>query len=211
MISKLVQGMSLDDKLGLIAPLAIHKTPNVIWTLGSSFNLWTSQPINLHEGEDADSVEVEDRLYPTWYSPNVWMVKREAFSRVGGYDPFYRIMFDESDFGMRLRRAGYKCAIYPMARTYHLGFLERGKAPALRILGIESPARAYCFARNRSVFVRRHFPLLNRIVVIVVFVPLFALYYGAISLWNGRPGIAWAFLKGSVAGWFSFPKEHFAG
>ncbi|MDX9867783.1 MAG: glycosyltransferase family 2 protein [Kiritimatiellia bacterium] len=207
MVSKLVRGMSLDSALGQIAPLAIHKAPNLIWTLGSTFNLWTSQPKNLHEREPADRVALEDRLYPSWYSPNVWMVKKEAFDRIGGCDPFYRIMFDESDFGMRLRRAGYRSAIYPMARTYHLGFLEPGKTAALRGLGIESPERAYCFARNRSVFVRRHFPPVNRAVVLTVFVPLFAVYYGAVALRHRRPDIAWAFLKGTFAGWFSFPRE----
>lgn len=36
-----------NPKLGLVAPMAIHKRPgkeNLIWSLGSDFNRWTSQP-----------------------------------------------------------------------------------------------------------------------------------------------------------------------
>ena len=49
---------------------------------------------------------------------------------------------------------------------------------------------------------RRHFNLPQILSVTFVFAPLSAAYYGLTALKNGRPDIAWAYLKGTLAGMF---------
>ena len=68
------------------------------------------------------------------------------------------------------------------------------------MLGIEKTYRTYCFARNRLRFARRHFSLLQILSVSLIFAPLSAVYYGVVALRNKRPDIAWAYLKGTIAG-----------
>jgi len=195
---------------GLVAPLAIHQRlgkANAIWSLGSDFNRWTSQPkdrdpnLPLEEFERRQAREPA-AVYPTTYYPNGFMVPRAVYDTVHGFEESYEQIFEESDFGWKTCEAGFKCFIATRARTDHLGFLEPGCVPVLRQLGIEKPRRTFCFARNRIRFARRHFTFLQALSVAFVFAPLSCGYYGLVALRNRRPDIGGAYLKGTVAGIF---------
>ena len=215
--TELLAAFDTQPQAGLVAPLAIHRRPGkdgVIWSLGSDFNRWTSQPKDHHPNlplADLDNIvpsppsatgAVTATLLPTTYYPNGFIVPRAVFDRVGGFEESYEQIFEESDFGWKIMEAGYKNFIATRARTDHLGFLEPGCVPALRQLGIEKSRRTYCFARNRLRFARRHFSALQILCVTLIFAPLSAVYYGAVALKNRRPDIAWAYLKGTLAGIF---------
>ena len=202
-IPELVRAFEADPRLGLAAPVAIHRRPgleNAVWSLGSDFNRWTSQPRDRCPNLPADRLPAMRKSYPTSYYPNGFMVPRAVYDAVGGFDEKYVQIFEESDFGWLVREAGYECIVLTSARTEHLGFLEPGCTPELRRLGIEKPYRTYCFARNRLRFARKHFSALQALSVSLVFAPLSALYYGAAALRRRRPDIAWAYLKGTVRG-----------
>ena len=192
-------------KLGLVAPMAIHMRPgksNVIWSLGSDFNHWTSQPKDHCPNLPIAELPDNPKSYPTSYYPNGFMVPRKVFDEVGGFDEKYIQIFEESDFGWKIREAGYEEIVLTTARTEHHGFLEPGCVPELRQLGIEKPYRTYCFARNRLRFARKHFSFLQILSVSFVFAPLSCGYYGLVALKNRRPDIAWAYFKGTLVGIF---------
>lgn len=201
--AELTTAFESDEKIGLIAPLAIQNRRGgapTIWTLGCDFNRWTSMPRNSSADLPLDDFTENGKLFPTTYSPNAFMVSREAFVKIGGFDESYVIVYEESDFGWRLIEAGYLAYIAPKARTTHLGVVEPGSASSLRLLGIERVARTYYFARNRIKFARRHFSFLQVLSVALVFAPLSVLYYCPIALRNHRPDIAWAYIKGTIKG-----------
>ena len=198
---------------GLIAPMAVHKCRgdvDIIWSLGSDFNRWTSQPCDLHPNLPLDELpkilgELESaELLPTSYYPNAFMVTRKVFDEVGGFEESYTVTYEESDFGWKIREAGYENFVAVKAVTDHYGFLEPGCVPELRRLGIEKPLRTFCFARNRLRFARRHFSFLQTLSVTLVFAPLSAGYYCLVALKNRRPDIAWAYFRGTVAGILGF-------
>ena len=208
--TELLAVFSAHPNAGLVAPLAIHQRPgktNAVWSLGSDFNRWTSQPKDSHpnlpygEFEKMTSTSA-DKVFPTTYYPNGFMVPRTVFDAVRGFEESYEQIFEESDFGWKIMESGRDCLIAAEARTDHLGFLEPGCVPALRQLGIEKPRRTYCFARNRLRFARRHFNPAQILSVTIIFAPLSALYYCGVALKNRRPDIAWAYLKGTFAGIF---------
>lgn len=192
---------------GLVAPLAIHRRPGkdgLVWTLGSDFNRWTSQPRDRGPNTPFAALPSEPCDYPTTYSPNAFLVPRAVYEELGGMDERYVQIFEESDFGWRVCESGRSAWIAARARTDHLGFLEPGCVPELRQLGVEKPYRTYCFARNRLRFARRHFNWLQRLSVALVFAPLSIGYYGLVALRNHRPDIAWAYCKGTLKGIFGF-------
>ena len=200
---EMTQAFSENAKLGLVAPMAVHMRPgknNVIWSLGSDFNRWTSQPKDYCPNLPVAELPGNPASYPTSYYPNGFMVPRKVFDAVGGFDEKYVQIFEESDFGWKIGEAGYEEIVLTTARTEHHGFLEPGCVPELRQLGIEKPYRTYCFARNRLRFARKHFSFLQILSVTLVFAPLSAVYYGAVALKNKRPDIAWSYLKGTIAG-----------
>lgn len=188
---------------GLVAPLAVHRRPgseNLVWTLGSDFNRWTSQPHDTLPNLPMADLPANPLDWPTTYSPNAFAVPRATFDAVGGFDEEYVQIFEESDFGWRVVESGRTAWIATHAVTDHLGFLEPGCTPELRLLGIEKTYRTYCFARNRLRFARRHFNFLQILSVMFVFAPLSAGYYGLVALKYHRLDIAWAYLKGTMKG-----------
>lgn len=204
-LGELANAFKTNPKLGLVAPMAIHMRQdkcNLIWSLGSDFNRWTSQPKDYCPNLPIAEIPETPTSYPTSYYPNSFMVPRKVFDEVGGFDEKYIQIFEESDFGWKIREAGYEEIVLTTARTEHHGFLEPGCVPELRQLGIEKPYRTYCFARNRLRFARRHFSLLQILSVTLVFAPLSCGYYGLVAFKNKRPDIAWAYFKGTIAGIF---------
>ena len=192
-----------NPKLGLVAPMAVHMRPgknNVIWSLGSDFNRWTSQPKDNKPNLPIEELPIEPKAYPTSYYPNGFVVPRKVFDQVNGFDEKYVQTFEESDFGWKIREAGYDQIVLTTARTLHYGFLESGCVPELRQLGIEKPYRTYCFARNRLRFAKKHFSFLQMLSVAFIFAPLSWGYYGYIAICNKRLDIAWAYLKGTLVG-----------
>ncbi len=205
-IRQMVESFERDSSLGLIAPVSVHQTgekAGLIWTLGSDFNRWTSQPKDHLPNFPIADFHPESDVYPTTYSPNAFMIRRAVFEQTNGMDEAYGIMFDESDFGWRVCEKGWKAGICTRARTDHYGVIEGGCAPQLRHLGIEKPRRAYFFGRNRLWFAKRHFSFLQICSVMFVFAPLSAAYYGWVALKNRRPDIAWAYLRGTIVGVFT--------
>ena len=203
---ELTKAFAKDPSAGLVAPLAIHQRPgkeNVLWSLSSDFNRWTSQPKDVSPNLPLSEFKPTPKdpiLRQTSYYPNAFMVTAKAFDTVGGFDETYEQFFEESDFGWKIGEAGYSRYLAVNARTDHLGFLEPGCAPELRQLGIERPRRTYCFARNRLKFARKHFNFLQILSVTFVFAPLSCGYYCLVALKNRRADIAWAYLCGTVRG-----------
>lgn len=192
-----------NPKLGLIAPMAIHMRPgknNVIWSLGSDFNRWTSQPKDNKPNLPIGELPSDPKSYPTSYYPNGFVVPRKVFDLVEGFDEKYVQIFEESDFGWKIREAGYEEIVLTTARTEHHGFLEPGCVPELRQLGIEKPYRTYCFARNRLRFAKKHFSFLQILSVAFIFAPLSCCYYGLVAIRNKRFDIAWSYFKGTMVG-----------
>ncbi len=205
MIAELVRTFETHPKAGLVAPMAVHQRAErkgLIWSLGSDFNRWTSQPKDCCPNLSLDDLPSGRALYPTTYYPNGFMVPRHVFEEVGGFDESFVQIFEESDFGWRIMERGYEGYIATNARTRHFGFLEPGCVSELRRLGIEKPYRTYCFARNRLKFARKHFNLVQILSVSLVFAPLSCVYYGFVALKNRRSDIAWSYLKGTVRGIF---------
>ena len=63
----LVDEFRKNPKLGLAAPMAVHKRPgknNLIWSLGSDFNRWTSQPKDNCPNMPLEDLPPEPKTYP---------------------------------------------------------------------------------------------------------------------------------------------------
>ncbi|MCA9288892.1 MAG: glycosyltransferase family 2 protein [Phycisphaerales bacterium] len=89
----------------------------------------------------------------TWVSGAAFMVRREAFERVGGFDPRFFLYFEESDLFRRLARAGHTILICPRARCPHIGGHSTESVESGRISG----SIAEHFIRSRNEYARKHF------------------------------------------------------
>jgi len=88
-----------------------------------------------------------------WVSGAFMLVRREVFAQIGLMDEGYFLYFEETDFTIRARRAGWRCWHVPQSRIVHLvgqssGVTVRGGRPRRR--------PAYWFESRRRYFILNH-------------------------------------------------------
>ena len=89
-----------------------------------------------------------DTPYPTPYAHGAaMMVKREVIDKAGFMPECYFLYYEELDWSMMIRRAGYDIWYEPACTIYHKESQTTGQASALR---------TYYVTRNRLLFVRRN-------------------------------------------------------
>ena len=74
-IADIAQEFESNPKLGLVAPMAVHNRPgkqNIIWSLGSDFNHWTSQPNDNCPNLPLCDLPKDRKTYPTKDYPNAF-------------------------------------------------------------------------------------------------------------------------------------------
>lgn len=81
------------------------------------------------------------------------LVKREVFQRVGLLDESYFLYFEETDWCLNVRKAGYRILAVPGSVVWH-------KVSAA--LGATSPVIDYYMLRNHLQLVNRHWSGVNR-------------------------------------------------
>lgn len=92
-------------------------------------------------------------------------VRGEAFRAIGGFDPAYFMYFEDTDFCVRLRRAGWPIWFVPEARIrHHMGASSSGEwRQRARMVAAYNKSRYYYFTRNEGAMRGR---LLKAIVLL---------------------------------------------
>ena len=85
-----------------------------------------------------------------WVSGACMAIRREVLQGVGLLDEGYFLYFEEVDFCLRARRAGWSCWSVPNARIMHI----EGAATGIRTAGKRRPA--YWYASRRRFFVKAY-------------------------------------------------------
>lgn len=199
MLEKMVDFYIVHPECGLLAPLSVNVHSSTVWLTSGTYNYYTSQPKTTGVALPFPNTDLEE-YYETEYSPNAFMVKRDALEKVGGMDTFYYIMYEESDFGIRIVKAGYKNYLMRDAVTFHYGDIAPDEQEELRYLGLGTPERAFYFARNRSIFEKKYATLLQKIIFFTFVIHAVTIYYTYKALKNGRKDIAAQWIKGTLVG-----------
>lgn len=100
------------------------------------------------------------------------MVKREVFEKIGLCDPEYYLYYEETDFCIRAKKAGYKILYVPSAVFWHRRSTSIGK---------QNPRKHYYERRNRIRFILKNFPspilILPAMFHVSLMTLLYTLYY----------------------------------
>ena len=129
-----------------------------------------------------------DTPHPTPYAHGAaMMVKREVIERAGLMPECYFLYYEELDWSMMIRRAGYDIWYEPACTIYHKESQTTGQ---------NSPLRTYFLTRNRLLFVKRNNIGTTHILSYVYLIAIVALrdilkYYS-----QRRPDLAKATFKG---------------
>lgn len=203
MIEMLTYQMEQDQAIGLLGPLMLYyRNPQKIWFAGADISLISSRTTYYHQGKLIDSFTLPE-IIDSQHIPNVFMTRREIINKIGGFDNTYYIMFEESDFAQRISMSNYKVQVHTKAITYHNCPLPNEiEGNELRKYGIDNPIRAYHFAKNRSIYIKKYAKNWGKGLYFLVFVHVFCFYYSFIALRCRRSDICISWIRGTIDGIF---------
>ena len=129
-----------------------------------------------------------DIPHPTPYAHGAaMMVKREVIDRVGMMPECYFLYYEELDWSMMIRRAGYDIWYEPACVIYHKESQATGQ---------NSPLKSYYMTRNRLLFAKRNISSPQRYLTYSYLIAIVAFRDILKSLLCHRPDLAKATLKG---------------
>lgn len=144
MIDLMVDVMERDPHVGVTGPLIYYyDLPDVIWSAGGCID-WkygTTSMIGIDE-EDKGQFGAMSRLVD-FVTGCAILARRDVWEKIGLLDDKFFMYYEETEWCVRVARAGYKIAHVPMAMMWHK------ISPTARAA---SPRTFYYMTRNRLLF-----------------------------------------------------------
>ena len=171
LVDELVKVSQSDETIGIVVPkiyfakgFEFHKSRykkdqlgKVIWYAGGIID-W-GNVIGKHRGvDDVDSGQYEKEGETDFASGCCMMIKRSVFEKIGMLDNKYFLYYEDSDFSLRAKKAGFKIVFAPKAVLWHKNAGSAG--------GSGSSRQDYYITRNRLLFGMRYAPLRSKLALL---------------------------------------------
>lgn len=144
---ELVKTGESDDKTGLLeSKICYHKEPQMIWFAGGKID-WMKikgTHIGLDQPDDGKYDTVREVDYLTGCC---LLVKRSVFEKIGKLSEDYFLYYEDTDFCLRAKKAGFRCIYVPKSKIYHK--VSRSTKPG-------SPKYIYYHTRNGLMLAKRN-------------------------------------------------------
>jgi GT2 family glycosyltransferase len=190
-VNSLVEIAENCTSVGIVAPLVFdYYNPHLIQSAGVSINL--SKARSRHMLSIPPTPIRSDAVHGC-----AFMIKRKVIDQIGGLDDQFYLYWEETDYCLRLRQAGYQILIDPGTRILH----KSG-----RTIGGRGALYTYYFFRNRLLLMHKHANPANWIV----FFPLIPIY-ACIHVFNSvKEGNSWIEVtKAIMESWSDYWKGKF--
>ena len=139
-VARLEAAVTSGNGTAIVGPLVLSRSgPDVVSSAGIDYNLDTGRMRHRLTRQVEQDVEA--------VSGCLMLIRRDVFDRIGLLDERYFFSFEEIDFCLRARAAGFATRVAGSAVAYH----EGGQA-----IGPHSPRRLYFAARNHLMLARNH-------------------------------------------------------
>ncbi|HWK09139.1 MAG TPA: glycosyltransferase family 2 protein, partial [Vicinamibacterales bacterium] len=139
-IERLTDVAANDPHIGIVAPVLLSREePDRIASAGIRYSTRTGRMRHRGAGRRIGSLEPGSAHVVDAVSGCVMLIRREVFDRVGFLDERYFFSFEDVDFCLRARAAGFTTVCAQTAIAYHEGG---------RTIGRRSPRRVYFATRN---------------------------------------------------------------
>ena len=196
-LPRLIQSFELEPKLGLVS--AVIRTQDQVSRVEFAggflnFAIGKFQPRRFIPRQ-SNSLSRCD-----YASGCCLLISSKIINDVGLFDETFFAYFEDTDLSIRARKRGFKVACRLDTSVYHKGSAATRAGISE---GTTSPLKHYLVARNRIRLLRKHAPLLARIIFFAVIQPFSIAYYLIGFLIRGRFRKACAFIDGIRAGFGS--------
>lgn len=171
LVRELVKVGESDKKIGIIAPkiyfapgFEFHKSRyqkkdlgKILWFSGGAID-WQNI-IAYHRGVDEVDRGQYDKIEETEFATGCCVaIKKEVFEKIGKLDSKYFLYYEDADFSLRTKRAGFKVVFAPKAVVFHKNAGSGG--------GSGSPLQDYYITKSRLLFGLRFAPLRAKLALV---------------------------------------------
>lgn len=197
LMEQFVRTLDENKTIGLVgSKIYYYEDKEKLWSCGATINMITSMAKSKKQSELHGKISEVDIILCGY------MVRREVIEKVGGFDERLKIVFEESDFEKRIQLAGYKIKILNDEKIYHNVELPDKITNPLRKYNLDNADRAFCLARNRSIYMKRYARWYGKISYFILWVHIFCMYYVWKAYTFKRKDLMKAYLKGYWAGFW---------
>ena len=147
--------------VGIVAPVVRdYSPPHCVQNAGIR--------LSLSEGRAKPITQLSDRpILTDAIHGCAFLVKAEAHQKIGGFDERFYLYWEEVDYCIRVRKAGYQLLVTPNAQILH----KSGGT-----IGGRSEHYTYYFFRNRLLLMQEHAVAAQRLFLVPL-LPLYALIH----------------------------------
>ncbi|MFN2117887.1 MAG: glycosyltransferase family 2 protein [Candidatus Promineifilaceae bacterium] len=181
------------DDIGLLSPKIYYETePDRIWFAGGRRQAYTLDLVDTGRGEMDSQQEISSHDVD-YLLGACMLVNLQAARVVGLLDERYFFYYEDLDWSIRFKEAGYRIRLVPKAYLYHRVAVSTGS-------DMDSAQRRYYLAYGGVLFWRQYAHLGNRAVILGFRVISAVKMVGRLLL-TGRWRVAAAYLHGLRDGW----------
>lgn len=160
-LEEMVRIAKVDTTVGMVGPkILLYSRPGHLNCIGSTINLRTGQPSLIGLGEEDDGRFDDVREMDTLSGCSL-LVRKEVIDTVGLMDERFFLFYEETDWILRAKRAGFKMMYVPGARIWHKVSASVG--------GHQSPLMLYYMMRNNPLLMRNNVSAPAFVVFIAIF------------------------------------------
>ena len=142
----LVQSFQRDQEVGIIGPsIYYHDAPETIWSAGGKINWRTGLTTMMNIGEKNFGQMGSEPRQVDFVTGCALLIKRSVVNQIGFLDPRFFAYYEEIEWCVRARRAGFKVLHVPDSAIWHKISLVAREA---------SPIVHYYMVRNRLLFLK---------------------------------------------------------
>lgn len=186
-IKELIKPFFENQDIGVISPKVIYyQTPNIIQYAGATMiNSLTGRNKIIGQGEN-DNKELYKSDYTHFAHGAAMIIRKSLIESVGVFPEIFFLYYEELDYSIRIRRAGYKIYFNSKAVIYHR---------VSHTVGEDSPLKVYYMTRNRIMFMQRNFSKIQFTIFLLFFI-IFTVPKNSFKyLTSGRKDLLTSFYK----------------
>ena len=187
-LKHLIDRFENDNKIGAIQPLILQmNNPDKIWNAGGNFFRLIALPIVIGKGKNLKAINL-NKQYTDWISGCCIMLKSKIINDIGLLDNSFFAYFEDVDWSLRIKKAGYFLGIEKRSIIYHY---ESGssKSNSKSKEGYLDPVIHYYNFRNHIKLIKKHkkyfgiiFPYFFQIFKVLIFSFYFIIRFRFVKL-----------------------------
>lgn len=155
---------SIINNAAIVTPKILYKNhPDKVWAAGTEVNLLTGQVLFHNSGGYIQDQSVQ-------IAPAAIFVDKKVIRKVGMFDAVFHSSWEDADFCLRAKKAGFKTFLSHSSIAYHdLALGEKPDADRL------FDRYGYYIGQNRIIFMKRYSS--NYEAFVLFMLPTYLLYY----------------------------------